>query len=114
MKNSLLTMISITPKDDSFTLHIGKHLFYMNHDLLASLSTVLEKDRIAEMADLQNPWEFDNWLLEGAADDRQREPNTKWELRKRLLLHIGNQKWHLTQDECLKLGNLCRSLVENQ
>ena len=107
-------MISITPKDNSFTLQIGKHLFSLNHDLLSSLSAVLEKDRIAEMAELQNPWQFENWLLEGATDDRQREPNTRWEFRKRLLLHIGNQKWHLTQDECLKLGNQCRSLLESQ
>ena len=105
-------MILISPNESSFTLNLGKHRFPVSRDLIASLCTVLEKDRIAEMAELKNPWQFENWLLEGAADDRQREPNTKWEFRKRLLLHIGNQKWHLTKDECLKLGNQCRSLLE--
>jgi hypothetical protein len=107
-------MISILKNGQHYTFQISKHPFIMSREMLESIALVLEKARIAEIAELENPWQFENWLLEGAADDRQREPNTKWELRKRLLLHIGDQKWHLTQEECLKLGNLCRSLLENQ
>jgi hypothetical protein len=74
----------------------------------SSFASVLVNGRIAEM----NPWQSDNWLLEGADDGRQREPNTRREFRKRLLLHIGDQKWHLSQVECLKPGIQCRSLLE--
>jgi hypothetical protein len=107
-----LLMILVSPNESSFTLELGIHRFPVSRTLLISFASVLVKERIAEMADLQNPWQSENWLLEGADDDRKEEPNTKREFRKRLLLHIGDQKWHLSQEECLKLGNQCRSLLE--
>jgi hypothetical protein len=107
-------MISITPKDDSFTLQIGKHPFVMSREMLESIAAILEKDRITEMAELLNPWSYGDWILEGASEERHRDPQTKWEYRKRLLLRIGNQKWHLTQQECLKLGFQCQNLLQGK
>ena len=107
-------MIIISPNESAFTLEFGIHRFPVSRTLLTSFASVLVKDRIAEMAELQSPWQSENWLLEGADDDRQQEPNTRREFRKRLLLHIGNQRWHLSQEECLKLGDQCRSLLESR
>lgn len=107
-------MISITKSTTAYNFQIGKHQFPVSRDLLTSFADALQPKRIAEMAELKNPWKSANWTLEGAADDRRRDPKTKWEYRKRLLLHIGEQKWHLSQEECLKLGDLCRNLLQGK
>jgi hypothetical protein len=107
-------MISIIETSPSFIFQIGKHQFSIKKELLISLSDVLIKDRITEMAELLNPWNYGDWTLEGAADDRLREPGAKWEFRKRVLLKIGSKKWHLTQEECIKLGDLCRNLLQTK
>jgi hypothetical protein len=107
-------MISISDSSPNFNFQIGKDQFTIKKELLVSLSDVLTKDRITEMAELLNSWTYDDWILEGAADDRIREPRAKWEFRKRLLLNIGSKKWHLTQEECIKLGDLCRNLLQTK
>jgi hypothetical protein len=99
-------MIRIEKSSAGFIFCIGAHRIEMDASAVNAMAAGLTEGNAPLIVAGKMKVQSGDWVIENAHDD-----NPNRESRARILLHAGNLKWHLTDQEVVALGEHCRSLI---
>jgi hypothetical protein len=102
-------MIDVFNKDGAIYFKIGPHERLVEPDEAQQMGELLKEQTVEQIADFTKCWQAGPWRIEGAQDDVDLG-HQKSEIRRRLLLRHGTNKWHILRREAVLIGGLFRTI----